>query len=140
MARVASCYVHCYPNAGIPNALGKYDQTPEIMAPLVKDFGADGLINMIGGCCGTTPGHIKAIAEVMKEFKPREIPQGDTKLTVSGLEPLIFTPEIRFVNVGERCNVTGSRRFANLIKDGKYEVRSECDLAFFANNSKYKLD
>jgi len=107
--------------AGLPNALGEYDQTPAEMAALVKEFASAGLVNIVGGCCGTGPGHIKAIAEAMQGIVPRKPHKESPLLTVSGLEPLVFTKELNFVNVGERCNVTGSRRFARLIKENKYE-------------------
>jgi 5-methyltetrahydrofolate--homocysteine methyltransferase len=114
-------YVSCYPNAGLPNALGEYDQSPETMAELVKDFAVSGFINMVGGCCGTGPAHIAAIAKAMENVQPRQRPTPDSHMVISGLEPLVFTKELNFVNVGERCNVTGSRRFARLIKENQYE-------------------
>jgi 5-methyltetrahydrofolate--homocysteine methyltransferase len=121
IAMATDAWVTCYPNAGLPNALGQYDQTPETMAGLVKEFATSGLVNMLGGCCGTRPHHIKAIAEAVRGVAPRVPPVLPQHLVISGLEPLIFTKELNFVNIGERCNVTGSRRFARLIKENKYE-------------------
>lgn len=114
-------WVSCYPNAGLPNALGAYDQTADEMSCLVHEFATSGLINIVGGCCGSRPPHIAAIAKSMIGVKPRVPPTHPERLVLSGLEPLIFTKELNFVNVGERCNVTGSRRFARLIKENKYE-------------------
>ena len=121
LSKASDCWVSCYPNAGLPNALGQYDQTPEVMAGLVREFAVDGLVNMLGGCCGTRPAHIAAIAKAIKGLPPRIPPPSSELLTISGLETLIFSKELNFVNIGERCNVTGSRRFARLIKENKYE-------------------
>lgn len=121
VAKATDAWVTCYPNAGLPNALGCYDQDPETMAKLVKEFATAGLVNMLGGCCGTRPAHIKAIAQSVAHIAPRVPPVLPERLVLSGLEPLVFTKELNFVNVGERCNVTGSRRFARLIKENKYE-------------------
>eukprot|EP01117_Protostelium_nocturnum_P005758 TRINITY_DN2077_c0_g1_i2.p1 TRINITY_DN2077_c0_g1~~TRINITY_DN2077_c0_g1_i2.p1 ORF type:complete len:989 (-),score=460.04 TRINITY_DN2077_c0_g1_i2:76-3042(-) len=121
LANVANVFVSCYPNAGLPNTFGGYDETPELMAHSLHEFATSGLFNIVGGCCGTTPAHIKAISETVKGVEPRVPPKPEPTLTVSGLEPLVFTPTLNFVNVGERCNVTGSRRFAKLILDNKYE-------------------
>jgi 5-methyltetrahydrofolate--homocysteine methyltransferase len=123
--RIAECYVHCYPNAGIPDALGNYTHTPEIMAPLIREFCESGFVNMVGGCCGTGPAHIKLIAEVTKDLPPRKTPKPSGILALAGMDVLFFTPTLGFVNVGERCNVTGSRRFAKLIKDGSFEQAVE---------------
>eukprot|EP00026_Physarum_polycephalum_P000861 Phypoly_transcript_00862.p1 GENE.Phypoly_transcript_00862~~Phypoly_transcript_00862.p1 ORF type:complete len:1261 (+),score=203.53 Phypoly_transcript_00862:42-3785(+) len=120
-ARAAGTYVLCYPNAGLPNTFGQYDMTPEKMAVLVKEFAESGLVNMLGGCCGTSPMHIKAIADAVKDVAPRKIPTLPPFLHLSGLEQLVMGPTTNFVNVGERCNVSGSRRFANLIKQNKYD-------------------
>lgn len=121
ISKVASCYVHCYPNAGLPNAMGGYDETPEVTASYIRGFADDDLINIAGGCCGTTPETIAAIAKALAGAKSRVIPAVSPYLRLSGLEVLTFTSDLNFVNVGERCNVTGSRRFANLIKANKYE-------------------
>lgn len=116
-------YTICYPNAGLPNAFGGYDETPEFMAQKLKVFAEDGLLNIVGGCCGTRPSHIKAIAEAVKNCAPRIPPYGlyNDAMLLAGLEPKIITPESIFVNIGERCNVAGSRKFCNLIKNNKYE-------------------
>jgi 5-methyltetrahydrofolate--homocysteine methyltransferase len=125
LARVATTYVSCYPNAGLPNAFGQYDETPEYMAKQLDDFAKNGFFNIVGGCCGTTPDHIKAIAEMVAKYKPRKLPEPDTFMHLSGLEPVKITPESRFVNIGERTNVTGSRKFAKLIKEEKYDEALE---------------
>ncbi|HOY96000.1 MAG TPA: homocysteine S-methyltransferase family protein, partial [Catalimonadaceae bacterium] len=119
--RVANCFVSVYPNAGLPNEFGQYDETPDYMGSQVEDFLKDGLVNILGGCCGTTPPHIKKMAEIAARYKPRERKEVEKYLRLSGLEPLVLTPEIRFVNVGERTNVTGSAKFLRLIKEDKYE-------------------
>lgn len=121
LANEAPFMVSAHPNAGLPNEMGEYDQSPEEMAVIVEDFLQNGFMNIIGGCCGTTPAHIKAIAEVSAKYKPREIPTFEPIQKVSGLEPLKMTKEANFVNVGERCNVTGSKAFARLIREGKYD-------------------
>ncbi len=121
LARVASCYISCYPNAGLPNEFGQYDQTPDEMASLVKEFAQSGLINIVGGCCGTTPDHIKAIAQAVANIPPHPAGPHQAHAFLSGLEPLIMTPESNFMNVGERCNVTGSKKFAKLIIDENYD-------------------
>ncbi|WP_369601939.1 methionine synthase [Hahella sp. SMD15-11] len=121
LSRIADVHVSAHPNAGLPNEFGEYDQTAAEMAAILQGFAQDGLINIIGGCCGTTPEHIRAIAEAVQPFPPRKIPVIEPTLRLSGLEPFIYTPEIRFVNVGERTNVTGSRRFLRLIKEEQYE-------------------
>jgi 5-methyltetrahydrofolate--homocysteine methyltransferase len=121
IAEKANFYTSAHPNAGLPNAFGEYDQTPEEMAEIIDGFLKDGLLNIIGGCCGTSPAHIKAIAELTKKYKPRQIPEKDNISTYSGLEPLRAVAEIRFMNIGERTNVTGSRAFAKLIKEERYE-------------------
>ncbi|MGB5366833.1 MAG: methionine synthase, partial [Polyangiales bacterium] len=121
LAAVADCYVHCYPNAGLPNAFGGYDQTPEQMSELLRGFAADGMINIIGGCCGTTPDHIRAIVEAVREVPPRPKPERDVHFpSFSGLEPLVIRPETNFILVGERTNVTGSAKFRKLITEGDY--------------------
>ncbi|XP_071402225.1 methionine synthase [Centroberyx affinis] len=113
----------CYPNAGLPNTFGGYDETPEVTATNLKEFAMDGLVNIVGGCCGTTPGHIRAISEAVKHCKPRA-PTADIYqdyMLLSGLEPFRIGPYTNFVNIGERCNVAGSRKFAKLIMAGNYE-------------------
>ncbi|KAK6182786.1 hypothetical protein SNE40_010391 [Patella caerulea] len=118
-----SAYTICYPNAGLPNTFGDYDETPAQTANQIREFARDGLVNIVGGCCGTTPAHIKAIADAVKEFAPREPPKDLNKdcLMLSGLEPMAIGKYAIFVNIGERCNVAGSRKFCRLIKTGNYE-------------------
>ena len=118
ISRVADTFVCAYPNAGLPNEFGLYDESPEFMASLVGEFADAGLVNVVGGCCGTTPDHIRAIAQRVKGIAPRAIPTIEPKLRLSGLEPFTLTDDIRFVNVGERTNVTGSAKFRKLIKEG----------------------
>ncbi|HEU0189597.1 MAG TPA: methionine synthase [Gallionella sp.] len=119
---VASCYVSAHPNAGLPNPLSDtgYDELPEKTARLVKEFATSGFLNIAGGCCGTSPAHIKAIAEALKDVPPRRIPDIEKKLRLSGLEPFNVGDDSLFVNVGERTNVTGSKMFARLILSGDY--------------------
>ncbi|MBX2820474.1 MAG: methionine synthase [Rhodothermaceae bacterium] len=121
LSKVATVPTSLYPNAGLPNEMGGYDETPAITASYFKDFLDEGFLNIVGGCCGTTPDHIKAIAELASSYTPRIIPEKIPYLSLSGLEPLIVRPDANFVNIGERTNVTGSRRFARLIKEEKYE-------------------
>ncbi|WP_106298411.1 methionine synthase [Knoellia remsis] len=120
LARVADTFVSCYPNAGLPNAFGEYDETPEAMASVVGEFASAGLVNLLGGCCGTTPEHIKAIASAAEGATPREPSSVPPALRLSGLEPLTVTEESLFVNVGERTNITGSARFRKLIQAEDY--------------------
>ncbi len=120
IGRVADTLVCAYPNAGLPNEFGQYDETPEYMARLVGEFARDGLVNIVGGCCGTTPDHIAAIAAAVAPHKPREVPEIAPRLRLSGLEPFELTPAIPFVNVGERTNVTGSAKFRKLVTAGDY--------------------
>ncbi|UPJ63279.1 methionine synthase [Bradyrhizobium sp. 191] len=120
IGRVADTLVCAYPNAGLPNEFGQYDETPEYMARLIGEFARDGLVNIVGGCCGTTPDHIAAIAASVAPHKPRIVPEIEPRLRLSGLEPFMLTDAIPFVNVGERTNVTGSARFRKLITAGDY--------------------
>ncbi len=121
LSEVADCYISIYANAGLPNAFGGYDDKPEDMAKIYDDFAQHGLANIWGGCCGTTPDHIRAMAQVVKKYPPR-VPPARTKYShYSGLEPLRITPEMNFVMVGERSNITGSPRFARLIREGDLE-------------------
>ncbi len=120
IARIADTLTCAYPNAGLPNEFGLYDESPEHMAELLGEFAASGLVNIVGGCCGTTPAHMHAIAQAVKGATPRRIPRIKPMLRLSGLEPFTLTPEIPFVNVGERTNVTGSARFRKLITAGDY--------------------
>ncbi|KAB0349139.1 hypothetical protein FD754_013996, partial [Muntiacus muntjak] len=123
IGKCTTAYVLCYPNAGLPNTFGDYDETPHMMAMHLKDFAVDGLVNIVGGCCGTTPDHIREIAEAVKNCKPRVPPATvfEGHMLLSGLEPFRIGPYTNFVNIGERCNVAGSRRFAKLIMGGNYE-------------------
>ena len=121
LSKISDCYVSAYPNAGLPNELGEYDQSPEEMQMFIKDFVENNFVNIIGGCCGTTPEHIKAMADAVEDMAPRKLEQKEAFSMYSGLEPLIARKEINFINVGERTNVTGSRKFARLIKEAKYE-------------------
>ena len=121
LAAIAPCAVSCYPNAGLPNALGGFDETPEMMASVLEEFARAGWLNVVGGCCGTTPAHIKAIGDVMAKYPPRT-PSPPPRLSrYSGLEMLEVRPESSFTIIGERTNVTGSRAFARLIKEERYE-------------------
>ncbi len=117
----APFYVSAYPNAGLPNQFGEYDQDAHEMGHQIEEFLKAGFLNIVGGCCGTTPAHIKRIAELAKNAKPRKKPQGDHLMHLSGLEPLTLRPESNFLNVGERTNVTGSKKFLRLIKENNYE-------------------
>jgi len=121
LSRNATCFVSVYPNAGLPNEFGQYDESPAIMAPQVEEFLAEGLVNILGGCCGTTPDHIAAMAQVAAKYKPRVKPEIEPLMRLSGLEPLTVTKELGFVNVGERTNVTGSAKFLRLIKEGNLD-------------------
>ena len=112
LARVCRGRVSAHPNAGLPNEFGEYDQTPENMAMLIADFADNGWVNLVGGCCGTTPAHIKAIKEAVEDRKPRQIPRLPRHCRLSGLEPLEIRPESLFVNIGERTNVTGSAKLS----------------------------
>lgn len=117
----ANCYVSAHPNAGLPNEFGEYDETPEQTAAIVGEFAQSGFLNIIGGCCGTTPEHIAAIAEQVHKHPPRQIPEIEVSCRLAGLEPFTITSDSLFVNVGERANVTGSARFKRLIKEDKFE-------------------
>ncbi len=121
LSQKAPFYISCYPNAGLPNQFGEYDETPEHMGNDIHDFLESGFVNIVGGCCGTTPDHIRHMAEHAHKTKPREIPHIEPYLRLSGLEPVTLRPESNFMNVGERTNVTGSRKFAKLIIDNKYD-------------------
>ena len=122
MARIADTYVSCYPNAGLPNAFGEYDESPERQASYLAEFAEDGLVNLVGGCCGTAPPHIAEIAKVVEGKAPRALPDIPVATRLSGLEPLNITEDSLFVNIGERTNITGSARFRNLIKAEDYDT------------------
>lgn len=123
MSNSTPSWVLCYPNAGLPNTFGEYDDTPEKMASEIISFAKDGFVNLVGGCCGSTPDHIRAIANAVKSVKPRvpptDVHQGN--MVLSGLEPFKFGKYTNFVNIGERCNVAGSRKFLKLIKEEKFD-------------------
>eukprot|EP00992_Anisonema_acinus_P009775 TRINITY_DN5973_c0_g1_i1.p1 TRINITY_DN5973_c0_g1~~TRINITY_DN5973_c0_g1_i1.p1 ORF type:complete len:1263 (+),score=355.96 TRINITY_DN5973_c0_g1_i1:44-3790(+) len=122
LSEIGECYISTYPNAGLPNAMGEYDQDPEQMAEAVRDFMESGFVNIIGGCCGTTPEHIVAISKVAKQYAPHVPQQRSNVMVLSGLERLRFEKEtINFMNIGERCNVAGSLKFKRLVKDNRYE-------------------
>lgn len=122
MSRVADSFVSCYPNAGLPNAFGEYDEQPDETAAVVKEFAEAGFVNLVGGCCGTTPEHIAAIAGAVDGLTPREPAEVPPALRLGGLEPFTVDDASLFVNVGERTNITGSARFRNLIRDGDYDT------------------
>jgi 5-methyltetrahydrofolate--homocysteine methyltransferase len=122
LSRIAQSHVSAHPNAGLPNEFGEYDQTPEEMAEIVGEFADSGFINIIGGCCGTTPEHIAAVVERVKKVAPRPLPTIDIQCRLSGLEPCNIGSDSLFINVGERTNVTGSARFRRLIKEDDYET------------------
>jgi 5-methyltetrahydrofolate--homocysteine methyltransferase len=122
LSRVADTHVSCHPNAGLPNAFGGYDETPESMGAMLREFAEAGFLNVVGGCCGTNPDHLRAIAKAVEGVAPRVVPERPKALYLSGLEPMFIDDDSLFVNVGERTNVTGSRRFRRLIKNGDYET------------------
>ena len=119
IARIADTFVCAYPNAGLPNEFGRYDESPDYMAGLLAEFADAGLVNIVGGCCGTTPEHI-APSCARSRARPRRSPRMPRRLRLSGLEAFTLTPEIPFVNVGERTNVTGSAKFRKLVTAGDY--------------------
>ena len=121
LSNKADCYVSAHPNAGLPNAFGEYDESPEAMAVQIGPWAAAGMLNVIGGCCGTTPAHIQAIREAVQSYPPRAIPEIEKKLRIAGLEPFNLGAGDLFVNIGERTNVTGSKMFARLILNGQYD-------------------
>ncbi len=122
LAQIAPVYISCYPNAGLPNPFGGFDETPDIMAADLQDFGTNGWLNIVGGCCGTTPAHIQAIAKVVHGLRPRVRSHPEPYTRLSGLEPLTIRPNSNFINVGERTNVTGSPKFSKLILSGDFEA------------------
>ncbi len=121
LSRIATAPVTLYPNAGLPNEFGNYDESPQFMAEQLEIYASEGWLNMVGGCCGTTPEHIAQFAEVAARHRPRTIPDTEPWLRLSGLEPLVVRPETNFVNVGERTNVSGSRKFARLVREETFE-------------------
>ena len=122
LSNCAETLVACHPNAGLPNEFGGYDDSPEYMAGLIREFAMSGLLNVVGGCCGTTPEHIAAICTAVADVAPRSVPEKPKLLRLSGIEPFTLTPDIPFVNVGERTNVTGSAKFRKLVTAGDYEA------------------
>ena len=122
LARIADTYLSAHPNAGLPNAFGEYDETPETMAATIREFAESGFLNIVGGCCGTTPAHVRAIVEAVQDLPPRPIPAIEPRCRLAGLEPLNIGPDSLFINVGERTNVTGSAVFKRLIKAGDYNA------------------
>jgi 5-methyltetrahydrofolate--homocysteine methyltransferase len=125
ISRIADTFVATHPNAGLPNEFGDYDESPEHMARVVRSFAEEGLVNVVGGCCGTTPAHIEAIVAAVRDLPPRPVPEIAPACRLSGLEPLTIGPDSLFVNVGERTNVAGSRRFKRLITEGDFETALE---------------
>ena len=125
LSRIAETHVSAHPNAGLPNAFGEYDETPESMATQISEWAQAGFLNIVGGCCGTTPDHIRAIAEAVVGLPPRRLPQIPPKLRLAGLEPMTYGEGDLFINIGERTNVTGSKRFARLISENNYEAALE---------------
>lgn len=125
LGRLSPLYISAYPNAGLPNVLGEYDETPERMQEQIEPYITEGLVNIIGGCCGTTPEHIARYANLIAEATPRRCPEPREQMTLSGLERLEVTRELNFLNIGERCNVAGSRKFLRLIKEERYEEALE---------------
>jgi 5-methyltetrahydrofolate--homocysteine methyltransferase len=121
LSTLAPCWVSCYPNAGLPNAFGGYDETPDHTSHALREFAERGWVNVVGGCCGTTPDHIREIARTVEGLAPRKRPAPDHLLRLSGLEALTVRPETGFLTIGERTNVTGSKRFARLVRAGDYE-------------------
>ncbi|MDP2751917.1 MAG: methionine synthase [Rhodocyclaceae bacterium] len=121
LSRLCDCFISAHPNAGLPNAFGGYDETPQMLADEILDWATTGIINIAGGCCGTSPDHIRAIAEALADLKPRIPPVIEPKLRLAGLDPCNIGPESLFVNVGERTNVTGSRAFAKMIIESRFD-------------------
>ena len=121
LSKISDKFLSVYPNAGLPNEMGGYDETPQTMAGMLDDFLKSGFVNIVGGCCGTTPDHIKAIVEIVEHHQPRVPNKQEQYLRLSGLEPVIYRPDSNFMNIGERTNVTGSKKFARLIRDNNYD-------------------
>lgn len=117
LSKTQNRYISVYPNAGLPNSFGEYDERPEETAALIESLAKDGCLNIVGGCCGTTPEHIKAVSEAVKDIHPRKIPNIETETVYCGLEALRVNKENNFINIGERTNVAGSAKFARLIRE-----------------------
>jgi len=128
LSRISDCFISAYPNAGLPNEMGEYDQDPHEMGDHMHDFALSGFVNIVGGCCGTTPEHIKEMVETVCKIAPRPLVEQPNYTMLSGMEPLVFRPELNFVNVGERTNVTGSKKFEKLIKKKDYNTALEVAL------------
>lgn len=122
LSKIAATYVHAYPNAGLPNAMGGYDETPEMFGDNVRQFAIEGLLNMVGGCCGTGPAFIAAVKKAVEGVPRRAVPEKSNITMLSGLTEFYFSDIIRFINVGERCNISGSIQFKKLIQKGDYEA------------------
>ncbi len=135
LSRIADTAISCYPNAGLPNEFGEYEETPESMAEVLSEFADRDLLNLVGGCCGTTPDHIRAIAAAVESSPPRAFADPSPWPTFAGLEPLVVHPDLLFVNIGERTNVTGSREFARLIEQGRYDDAVEVARLQVANGA-----
>jgi 5-methyltetrahydrofolate--homocysteine methyltransferase len=135
LSSLANTAISCYPNAGLPDEEGQYHETPESLASKLKAFAEKGWLNFVGGCCGTTPEHIKAIADMVKDFEPRVLPETPHPHAISGIEPLIYEENMRPLFVGERTNVIGSRKFKRLIAEGKFEEASEIARAQIKNGA-----
>ena len=125
LSDLASCYISVHANAGMPNALGGYNDTPEFMAKGYLDLAKNGYVNICGGCCGTTPEHIRAMAQLASGHTPRPVPPKEKRLKVSGLEVVTMDPLNNFTNIGERTNVAGSRKFARLVAEDSYRVTQQ---------------
>ncbi|WP_417605513.1 methionine synthase [Oceanimonas baumannii] len=135
LSRISETYVSAHPNAGLPNAFGEYDLEPDEMAGHIREWAESGFLNLVGGCCGSTPEHIRAMAEAVEGVAPRKLPELPVACRLSGLEPVLITPESMFVNVGERTNVTGSAKFKRLIKEEKYDEALEVALQQVENGA-----
>jgi len=135
LSRIADTAISCYPNAGLPNEFGEYDESPESMSAVLGEFADRDLLNLVGGCCGTTPDHIRAIANIIESSSPRAFADPSPWPTFAGLEPLVVHPDLLFVNIGERTNVTGSREFARLIEKGRYDDAVEVARLQVANGA-----
>lgn len=135
LAALAPIFLSCYPNAGLPNEFGQFDESPAQMAAVLRDYAANGWLNIVGGCCGSTPDHIRAIAEAVQNAKPRLRPQIEPLTRLSGLEPLVLRRESNFTMIGERTNVTGSKKFAKLVLSGNFEEAIEVARSQVANGA-----
>lgn len=135
LAELSTGYISCYPNAGLPDEEGCYHESPESLSQKLKGFAEKGWLNIVGGCCGTTPAHIAAIREILKDEKPRQLPEKTHGHAVSGIEPLLYDDSMRPLFIGERTNVIGSRKFKNLIIDGKFEEAAEIARAQVKNGA-----